>query len=308
MKHPELLSLHSVSNLRISPGASRCAFLVHTPCEAENNYETHLYVSDYTVSYPIGVSGVTSFAWVDEAVLAVGRPNADSTQFALLSLKDGSEETVWNIPFEARIEGWVSGQLLISARRPITEEKAQEDGAWTILDELPIWEDGDGYQSKIRRQLFLCSRIGELKRISPEDMDVRIVSADSNGLAYAGYIPGSRGRTADEIRYWDGEERLLCRNCGDIRHLALGSNYAFIYGLNIESEPDAAPALMQVSLDTGKAEPLYVSGIAVGNYIVSDIADRGKFYVRMVMLSIFPPQRRVPPRFINCLPQVNRYA
>ncbi len=134
MKHPELLSLHSVSNLRISPGASRCAFLVHTPCEAENNYETHLYVSDYTVSYPIGVSGVTSFAWVDEAVLAVGRPNADSTQFALLSLKDGSEETVWNIPFEARIEGWVSGQLLISARRPITEEKAQEDGAWTILD------------------------------------------------------------------------------------------------------------------------------------------------------------------------------
>ncbi len=102
------------------------------------------------------------------------------------------------------------------------------------------------------------------------------MSADSNGLAYAGYIPGSRGRTADEIRYWDGEERLLCRNCGDIRHLALGSNYAFIYGLNIESEPDAAPALMQVSLDTGKAEPLYVSGIAVGNYIVSDIGRQGK--------------------------------
>lgn len=260
------------------------------------------------MSYPIGVSGVTSFAWVDEAVLAVGRPNADSTQFALLSLKDGSEETVWNIPFEARIEGWVSGQLLISARRPITEEKAQEDGAWTILDELPIWEDGDGYQSKIRRQLFLCSRIGELKRISPEDMDVRIVSADSNGLAYAGYIPGSRGRTADEIRYWDGEERLLCRNCGDIRHLALGSNYAFIYGLNIESEPDAAPALMQVSWTPAKLSPCMFPGLRSAITLFPISADRGKFYVRMVMLSIFPPQRRVPPRFINCLPQVNRYA
>ena len=91
MKHPELLSLHSVSDLRISPGTSRCAFLVHTPCEAENNYETHLYVSDFTVSYPIGMSGITSFAWVDDAALAVGRPSADSTQFALLSLKDGSE-------------------------------------------------------------------------------------------------------------------------------------------------------------------------------------------------------------------------
>lgn len=37
MKHPEILSLHNISNLRISPGAGRCAFLVHTPCEAENN-------------------------------------------------------------------------------------------------------------------------------------------------------------------------------------------------------------------------------------------------------------------------------
>ena len=58
MKHPELLSLHSVSDLRISPGTSRCAFLVHTPCEAENNYETHLYVSDFTVSSPIGMSAL----------------------------------------------------------------------------------------------------------------------------------------------------------------------------------------------------------------------------------------------------------
>lgn len=52
--------------------------------------------------------GITSFAWVDEATLAVARPNGDSTQCALLSLKNGLEETVWEIPFSARIEGWVS--------------------------------------------------------------------------------------------------------------------------------------------------------------------------------------------------------
>ena len=89
MKHPEILSLHNISNLRISPGAGRCAFLVHTPCEAENNYETHIHISDFAQSYPLGVSGITSFAWVDEATLAVARPNGDSTQCALLSLKNG---------------------------------------------------------------------------------------------------------------------------------------------------------------------------------------------------------------------------
>lgn len=278
MKHPEILSLHSVSDLRVSPGARCCAFLVHTPCEAENTYETNLYISDFTVSYPIGVPGITSFAWEDETTLAVSRPNGGGTQFTLLSMKDGSEGTVWNIPFSARIEGWVLGQLLISARRPITEEKAEEDGSWTILDELPIWEDEGGYRAKIRRQLFLCSYGGQLKRISPEEMDVCIVSADAKRLAYAGYTPGSRGDFANEIRCWDGKDRLLCKNGGEIRYLALGSNYAFFYTPGMSGEPGAAPALIQVSLDTGKAEALHVSGLEVGNSIVSDIGWQGKTF------------------------------
>ena len=278
MKHPEILSLHNISNLRISPGAGRCAFLVHTPCEAENNYETHIHISDFAQSYPLGVSGITSFAWVDEATLAVARPNGDSTQCALLSLKNGLEETVWEIPFSARIEGWVSGRLLISARRPITEEKAGEDGAWTILDEFPLWEDGVGYRAKIRRQLFLCSCDGRLKRISPEGMDVRIVSADLCCLVYAGYTPGILAGAANEIHYWDGEDRVLCKNHGEIKHLALGSNYAFFYAAGIGSEADDAPALMQVSLHTGNAGILYASGIAVGNYIVSDVCLQEKTF------------------------------
>ena len=278
MKHPEILSLHSVSDLRVSPEASHCAFLVHTPCEAENNYETHLHISDFTVSYPLGVSGITSFAWIDETTLAVGCPNGDGIQCALLSLKGRLEGTAWNIPFDARIEGWVAGQLLISARRPITAEKAQEDGTWTILDEFPIWEDGVGYRAKIRRQLFLCSRNGQLKRISPEEMDVRIVAADSSGLAYAGYTPGICAGAANEIRYWNGEDRFLCKDDGEINHLALGGNYAFYSTGSIDKGPDTAPALMQVSLVTGKAEPLYVSGIAVGNYIVSDISSQGGIF------------------------------
>lgn len=278
MKHPEILNLHSVSDLHVSPGADRCAFLVHTPCEAENNDETHLYVSDFSVSYPFGISGITSFTWIDETALAVGYPHGNGTQFALLSLKDSLKETVWKIPFFARIEGWIAGQLLISARLPITEEKAQEDGTWTVLDEFPFWEDGVGYRAKIRRQLFLSSWGGPLKRISPKEMDVRIVAPGSGSLAYAGYTPGIFARAANEIRYWDGKDRLLCKGCGEIKHLALGSNYAFFFSSHIDKEPNGVSALMQISLVTGKTEPLYVSGIAIGNYITSDISRQGNIF------------------------------
>ena len=80
------------------------------------------------------------------------------------------------------------------------------------------------------------------------------------------------------------------------------------YALDIERETDSAPALIQVSLDTGKADPLYVSGIAVGNYIVSDIGLQGKILCADGDALYFAATKEAPPRFINCLPQVNRYA
>ena len=88
--------------------------------------------------------------------------------------------------------------------------------------------------------------------------------------------PGTMGGSSMRSAIGPEKTGYSRRNCGDIRHLALGSNYAFIYALDIERETDSAPALIQVSLDTGKADPLYVSGIAVGNYIVSDIGLQGK--------------------------------
>ena len=48
MKYPELLSLRRCSHLSVSPGGGRCAFLVHTPSEAENSYVGRVYVSAFT--------------------------------------------------------------------------------------------------------------------------------------------------------------------------------------------------------------------------------------------------------------------
>lgn len=278
MKYPEILSLYNVSNLCVSPEAAHCAFLVHIPSEEKNSYETRVYISNFQTSHPLSISGITSFAWIDEAALAVCCSGSEETRFAILNIKDGTEEISWKIPFAAHVEGWVSDGLLISAYRPITEEKAKEDGAWTVLDEVPIWEDSMGYRSKIRRQLFWCSCEGRLHCISPEEMDVRKVAVNSSAIVYAGYTPRIHAGSANEIRYWNGEDRFLSCCEGEIRSLALGRNYAFLSASDMDHGISAESAILQVSLETGKTETLWLSEASLGNYIVSDSDRQGKTF------------------------------
>jgi acylaminoacyl-peptidase len=279
MKYPELLSLRRCSHLSVSPGGGRCAFLVHTPSEAENSYVGRVYVSAFTGdSAPVGTEGVTGLAWIDEHTLLISRANCGGTALSKLSVMGGAEKPFATVPFAAAVDGFLGGEALLSARRPMTEEKAREDGSWTVLDELPIWVDGVGYRSKIRRRLFLCGSDGQMRCISPEEMDVHLVSADGSRVAYAGYTPGVLDGTADEIRCWDGADRLVCKDAGEIQQIALGVGTVFFAVLSPDKEAGAAPVLMQVSAAGGTPSMLYASELTVGSYIVSDAGSPGKVF------------------------------
>lgn len=278
MKYPELLSLRRSSHLSISPGGDRCAFLVHTPSETGNCYIGRVYVSAFTDAVPVGTGGVTGFVWIDGDTLLISRAERTGTTFSRLSIEDGSEVPFAGVPFEAAVEGFVGGRLLISARRPVTEEKAEEGGGWTVLDELPVWKDGLGYCSKVRRGLFLCSGNGQVLRISPEKMDVRLVSVDSSRAAYAGYTPGILDGAADEIRCWDGADHLVCRDAGEILQLTLGEDTVFFAALSPDKEAGAAPTLMQVPIAGAAPSVLCAPELAIGNYIVSDAGGNGRIF------------------------------
>lgn len=278
MKYPPLLALCRSTHLSISPDAGRCAFLVHTPSEAEQGDVARIYAGPFTGVSPIGSAGVTSFAWVDGCTLLIARPQCGGTAFSTLSVTDCTEKPYATVPFEAAVEGFVDGELLFSARRPITEEKAQESGSWTILDELPIWEDGTGYRAKLRRQLFLCSAEQQIRRISPQKMDVRLVSADRCCVAYAGFTPTVLDGAADELRCWDGADRLICKDCGEITQIALDGSDIFFAALPPDEEAGAAPALMRTSITGAVPSVLYAPDLAIGNYIVSDAGSHGKIF------------------------------
>lgn len=278
MMYPELLNLRTVSDLHISPDGSRCAFLVHTPREAENDYISQLYISDFSATTPLDITSITSLTWIDRNTLMMARKQEKGTLISRLSLNDQVETACYTLPFYAQIEGFVDAKLLISARRPITEEKALEHGYWTILDEFPLWDDAAGYRAKIRRQLFLCSADGQVARISPREMDVRIVSTNANQVAYAGCTPGVLNGVADAIHYWDGTDHILCQASVEITHLALGIDSVFFAALEKGAASGSSPALKQLSLSSGIAKTISNASLPIGNHIVSDTGCQGNVF------------------------------
>lgn len=278
MKHPELLNLRTVSDLRVSPDGGRCAFLVHFPREEENDYISQLYISNFSTTKPLTITGITSLTWTDENTLMIARQQESCTQISRLSLNDHSEAACFTLPFAAQIEGFVAMQLLISARRPITGEKALERGYWTILDEFPLWDDTTGYRSKIRRQLFLCSLDGQALRISPKEMDVRIVCTNADHVAYAGCTPGVLNGIADTLHFWNGADHILCEDSGEISHLALGDDSVFFAAFEKGAAPGSSPALKQLSLSDHTTKTISGSSLSIGNHIVSDTSCQGTVF------------------------------
>lgn len=279
MRFPELLALRHSSHLCISPSGNACAFLVHTPSQAENNYVSQIFISDYSRTSPIGSPGVTSFAWMDENTLVIARPICGGTAFFSLSIVDGTERPFAHVDLTAAaIAGVINGNLLISAQCHIGPEKDRGNNYWTILDELPIWKDDMGYCSKIRHKLFLCTSDGTIQCISPDKMDVRLISIDQSRVVYTGHTPNVLNRATDEIRCWDGADHFLYKSSDEITQIALGSNVVFFSAISSDQEAGTAPVIEQLPVAGGPAQIICSPELAIGNYVISDVGSCGKIF------------------------------
>ena len=278
MRYPELLAIRRSSHLCVSPSGKMCAFLVYTPSEEENGYISQVFVSDYSCTLPVGSPGVTSLVWMDEKTLAISRPICGGTAFFALSVANGVETPFTHLDLTAAVVGAVDGDLLISAQCSVCPEKDRANNYWTILDELPIWKDGMGYCSKVRRKLLLCSNKGQVRYISPDKMDVQLISVDQNRIAYAGHTHSTFDHAADEIRCWDGVDHLIYKSSDEITQIAIGSNAVFFSACSPEQEAGTAPVIKQVPISGGPTKTICSPELAIGNYIVSDIGSCGKVF------------------------------
>lgn len=275
----DLMSYRFASAPKFSPDGSACAFLAYKAKADKSGYDSFARVicpvSGKPLDY-VAPMGCTSLAWLSDGRLAATLSQEDGTRVYALAADGGCE--LWGfLPFAAKLEdGLTDGRLLFSAARPITAQKAAEDGHFTVLDEFPFWYDGRGYISKVRKQLFLMDKGGTPERISPENLDVAHAAYDraSHQIAYSGAAVDAIRPDWDTVGCYDaatGTHTLpVASRQWRVRQVAVLEGLPVIIASGAEESYYAAPKIVQIQKD-GTSKVLAAPGMHISNSVVTDV-------------------------------------
>ena len=275
----DLMDYRFVSAPRISPDGGACAFLTYRAKADKSGYDSYVRVisptSGAALNY-VAPMGCGSLAWLGDGSLAVALAQEGGTGIYALTAQGGCEQ--WGfLPFAATLEdGLRDGRLLLSATRPLTAEKAAEDGHFTVLDEFPFWYNGRGFISKMRRQLFLMEKDGQPERISPENMDVAHVAcdADQNRIVYSGAVVDAIRPDWDAVGCYDaaaGRNFLpVDSRRWRVRQVAALNGLPVIVASGADESYYAAPKVVGVNLQ-GEETVLAAPGMHIANSVVTDV-------------------------------------
>ena len=275
----DLMDYRFVSAPRISPDGGACAFLTYRAKADKSGYDSYVRVisptSGAALNY-VAPMGCGSLAWLGDGSLAVALAQEGGTGIYALTAQGGCEQ--WGfLPFAATLEdGLRDGRLLLSATRPLTAEKAAEDGHFTVLDEFPFWYNGRGFISKMRRQLFLMEKDGQPERISPENMDVAHVAcdADQNRIVYSGVVVDAIRPDWDAVGCYDataGRNFLpVDSRRWRVRQVAALNGLPVIVASGADESYYAAPKVVSVNLQ-GEETVLAAPGMHIANSVVTDV-------------------------------------
>lgn len=201
----DFLNYRFLSQLQYAPDGKRAAFVVTTCNEEENAYESRLWLwEDGALRQLTDLGRESRFLWEDETHMlfpAVRSKQEKSrqekkeqfTSFYRLDVHGGEALPAFTLPFSANrlehIEGsryLVTGSIDVNypdyyAMRPEEREnvaKAYKDNAdYEVLDEIPFWSNGAGFQNKRRSALFLCDvATGTCQRLTAPTFDLNIGS------------------------------------------------------------------------------------------------------------------------------------
>lgn len=275
----DLLKYRFVSALSVSPDGRYCAFVVQRANDDLSGYISELRIianADGGDILALPEENAASIAWVDAKTVIVAEPSKEATRFLTVSL-DGEIQEYGSVAFRAKIEAATAdGRLIVSGDRPILEEKAEEDGHFSVLDEFPFWYDGRGYISKIRRQVFVLSSEGAPVRLSPDNMDVTAVAYDPKnewvvcaGITIDVIRPDSHRVWIYDMRTRQGR-MILEEGFWRIKHVGTFNNQVVIAASDARASHFKAAELVLIDPETTERRVLASDGLSMANNALSD--------------------------------------
>ena len=185
VEQKDILSYRFLSNLRYNPGHTRAAFVVSSANEAENSYESRLWLyEDGETKQLTDLGKERNYVWLDDDRLlfpavrsAAERKRAESkeefTAYYALDLRGGEALPYFTLPFGAgEIRVLDEKRFLVTgtidkahpdlyaadeAARKAVWEAREENRDYETFDELPFWVNGAGVTNGQRQRLFLVT-------------------------------------------------------------------------------------------------------------------------------------------------------
>lgn len=275
----DLLEYCFASAPKYNPDGSAVAFLSYRAKTDKSGYDSFVNVISPADGKALGFMapvGVSSLGWLNSETLAVTLSQNGHT--VVYALTEDGDCNIWGtVPFSAKIvDGTTENQLLLTAARPINDEKAQEDGHYTVLDEFPFWYDGKGFISKVRTQLFLMEENGEPALISPINLDVSHVVYDvsSRKVVFTGVEVNTIRPDWDCLGLYDLNNRSLSMPIHTrqwrIRQVAVLDGKPVIVASGVYESYYATPRVLGVEKD-GTYTVIAAPGMHIANSVVTDV-------------------------------------
>jgi dipeptidyl aminopeptidase/acylaminoacyl peptidase len=167
-------SLRSFSTPVVSPNGQQLCFIAHQPDLEQNKNVSDLWLyTPETGARRLTTSGSDRHPrWLnDHELLFISKRGSVSdclpvTVFYTIDVRGGEAVKSFEVPFEvSRFETLANGNFVFEYKyqpdlNGLTEdkerlEKIEEKDAFTIIDEIPFWSNGEGYTNKTRTALCL---------------------------------------------------------------------------------------------------------------------------------------------------------
>lgn len=196
---------------KLSNNGRKVAFLVQEVDEGKKDYNSNIWFHDLEKNSTTQLTSSNQdkdFAWTGEhEILFISSRDREEgeevTDFYRIDLTGGEAKKAFSVPHEVKSFQIEGGEMVYKAVVAVGENGEEEDeGDCLVLDEIPFWENGEGFTNKRRNHLFVrkvSDENSEVRDITPGSTDVEEYAVSRGKVAFVGAEYKDRAPITNEV-------------------------------------------------------------------------------------------------------------